>query len=500
MSLEIFLGVVRKNPSLCIPFDSIHLIGAERGCAGKDRHQHGSHLLRIDVRAEGTVGEALLNHLLNPAAPMEMHLIDNLLHLWVALAPQGELLQNPPWASGTKLPDWNVVRELVARIAAKRKISIQSPPLPNEVLDLPFVWRAMEWAKPNGQIAFALHARLLFQQGDGMAEARQALFEALDVTSVINGVELRQTKVWPEISAPFSILFATNRVPTAGAGFRLISPRLEGTMNDAGSMRIDAMNAEIVQSCQLAQTPDILKILFRGTRADLGIMERIRSQGHPTIESFWRETIGRTDHGHLVGSGNGYQRLRPSSHVPRRGDGLLGEDASHLHGLREITTASFTNVSIDSSLLDLFSLDRVHRTRSIDLFTQPLVIVHQSLPAGTGRINVAISENDVIFNETFYGYSPHGHSDASTLVRYLALVLGSKLAVWIALITSGKFGFEREVIEKATLDRIPLPDFRRFRRSQRNKILSLFGKLQSGAASWDDVDGWVAGLYGLGTA
>lgn len=39
--------------------------------------------------------------------------------------------------------------------------------------------------------------RSLDCDGPGMADARQALFEALDVTSVINGVELRQTKVLP---------------------------------------------------------------------------------------------------------------------------------------------------------------------------------------------------------------------------------------------------------------------------------------------------------------
>ena len=90
---------------------------------------------------------------------------------------------------------------------------------PRSGLRLPFVWRAMEWAKPDGQISFALHARLLFAQGDGMPAARQALFEALDVTSVVNGTELRQTKVWPHILAPFCILFGTNRNPVSKLDF-----------------------------------------------------------------------------------------------------------------------------------------------------------------------------------------------------------------------------------------------------------------------------------------
>ena len=373
------------------------------------------------------------------------------------------VIGNPPWASGTKLPEWDRVRETVSRIAADRSAANKTPPLPNEVLDLPFMWRAMEWAKPDGQIAFALHARLLFQQGDGMPTARRALFEALDVTSVVNGVELRQTKVWPQISAPFCILFATNRTPGVEAGFRFISPRIEGSLNSAGGMRIDAANAQIVPSRQLADTPDVLKILFRGSKADLGILERIRAEGYPTLEEFWTDNIGVARRSRLRGSGNGYQAVRPSSRVRKRGDRLPGVDASYLRGRPEIAAASLTNIFIDTSLLDVFSHARIHDPRSADLFAGPQAIVHKSPPAGTDRIRVAVSDEGIVFNETFYGYSPAGHDDAALLVRYLALVLGSKLVIWLALVTSGEFGFEREVIEKAALDRIPAPRLRQAR-------------------------------------
>ena len=409
------------------------------------------------------------------------------------------VIGNPPWASGTKLPEWKLVCATVGRIAAGRRIAKTSPPLPNEGLDLPFVWRAMEWAKKDGQIAFALHARLLFQQGNGMPAAREALFEALDVTSVINGAELRQTKVWPQVSAPFCILFATNRKPGVGAGFRFISPRIEEPLNRAGTMRLDALSAEIVPTRQLVETPEVLKILFRGTKADLGIVERMRTQGHPTLAEFWRRRFGVADHSRLRGSGRGYQTLKPSSRVRKRGDGLPGADASYLHGLPETTVASLANIFIETELLEIFVHDRVHDPRSRGLFAGPLVVrSHQSPPALTGRIRVGISEEDVVFNETFYGYSLSADPEARLLVRYLALVLGSKLAIWFALVTSGKFGFERDVIEKAALDRIPLPDFEKLTAIQRGEIGSLVERLRSGRASWREVDKWVMRLYGLG--
>ena len=407
------------------------------------------------------------------------------------------VIGNPPWATGTKLPEWRDVREMVACIAANRGITDKAPPLPNEALDLPFVWRAMEWAKPDGQIAFALHARLLFQQGDGMPIARRTLFEALDITSVVNGTELRQTKVWPQVSAPFCLLFATNRTPGVEAGFRFVSPRIENSLNSAGIMRIDPMNAEVVASRQLADRPDILKTLFRGSKSDLGILERIRAQGHPTLADFWRERIGVSGQGRLLGSGNGYQRLRRTSEVRQKGDDQRGMDARELIGWPEITLASFTNIFVDTRIISTFSFDRVHRLRSTNLFAGPQAIVHKSPPSVTGRIGVAISDKGIVFNETYYGYCPSKHPQSALLVRYLALVFGSKLAVWLALMTSGEFGFERDVIEKATLDRIPLPDFDKLTPCQRGEIERLVEGLQSGEVSWEEVDEWVIRLYGL---
>lgn len=409
------------------------------------------------------------------------------------------VIGNPPWSSATKLPEWDSVCKTVARIAADRGVADKAPPLPNEVLDLPFVWRAMEWVKPNGQIAFALHARLLFQQGDGMPIARRALFEALDVTSVINGSELRKTKVWPQVSAPFCLLFAANRIPDIDVGFRFISPRFERSLNSAGDMRIDAANVEIVPSREIFGTPEILKILFRGSYADLGILERIRAAGHPTLADFWRERVGTSLGNRLLGSGNGYQTLMGASRVRKHGDQQPGADASYLHGRSEIVTTSFPKILIDDSLLGVFSHERIHDPRSADLFAGPQTIVHKSPPAHSGRMDVAVSDKGVVFNEKFYGYSPAAHQDPNLLARYFALVLGSKLVIWLALVTSGRFGFEREVIEKATIDRIPIPDFDKLDAEQRSEIIKLVNGLQSGEVNWDLVDHWVVrNLYGLG--
>ena len=116
----------------------------------------------------------------------------------------------------------------------------------------------------------------------------------------------------------------------------------------------------------------------------------------------------------------------------------------YLRGRREFVGGPPRDFFVEDGSLGIFSHERIHDPRSEDLFVGPVVLVHQSPPARTGRIGVTVSEEDIVFNESFYGYSPTGHPKARLLVRYLALVLGSKLVAWIALVTSGKFGFERE--------------------------------------------------------
>lgn len=409
------------------------------------------------------------------------------------------LIGNPPWSSATHLADWQTVQDKVAAIARPRlPADSPAPPLPNEPMDLPFVWRAMEWARPGGQVAFALHARLLFQQGDGMPLARGLLFRALDVSGVVNGAELRHTQVWPEIAAPFCLLFARNRAPQPGTAFRFVSPHEESRLNDAGGMRLDVAHSEWVTSEQVAQRPELLKILFRGGRLDLEVFDRMAQRGIGTLEGYWRERFGSVG-GRLKDAGNGYQLLRKSSRVRKKGDGEKGVSAAYLADLLELTSLSIQRILVDPSSLEEFAQARIHDPRPRTLFQGPLLIVHKSPPVAAGRIRVAVSDSDLLFNTSYYGYSARLHSNGELLVRYLALVVGSKPAFWHCLVTSGAFGFERDVVEKFTIDSIPVPPFEALSAAEREQIAPLFDAIvqSDDDANWTRVDAWVAGLYGL---
>lgn len=401
------------------------------------------------------------------------------------------VIGNPPWPGDTKLPEWSEVKANVDRIALERlPDGERPPPIPNEVLDLPFVWRAMEWAKPGGQIAFALHARLLFQQGNGMIEARSAIFRALDVTGVINGAELRQSQVWPEVSAPFCLLFARNQLPTPKSAFRFVSPHLEDGLNGAGVLRLDAVNAEMVTPAQVAARPEILKILFRGSPLDLEVFDRMKAQGLVTLEHYWRQRFGESK-GRLKRVSTGYQRVCGSTTKP--------QSADHLHNKPDLPSDAILPLLINTSDLKKFSLPFLHRARNPKVYEAPILIVHKSPPTSDERIRVSMAEEDLVFNEVFYGYSGKTHPEAVLFIRYLTLLLGSKPALWYVLMTSGEFGFEREVVEKIIIDSILVVPFESLGHAALERINSLFNALvrEDTPENWAEVDAWAAALYGM---
>lgn len=397
------------------------------------------------------------------------------------------VIGNPPWASATRLDDWDQLLVSIHELAKERLgLDAAAPRIPNEALDLPFVWKAMSWAKPDAQIVFALHARFLFHQTDGMRRARQSILEAIDVTSIINGAELRKTKVWPNTTQPFCLIFASNRPAHMASGFRLISPRYEDGFNKAGMLRVDAANAYVVRPLDLRERPDTLKVLFRGSEADITLIDRVRRGPFTTFGTYL--TMSELAHG------KGYKNLGNTSR--QNPDGTLGADAHFLRGKPHLDDVENAGLVIDSKTLPAFKKARLDRVRDPNIYRGPLLLIHESPPANTQRIRASVCDDDVVFNQSWHGFSARGKEDGEALVRYLALLLGSRFVMWVSLITSGKFGVERDILEKSILEELIIPSFEKLDMENKRTARVLFAKLEVGGESvWPEVDQWVASLY-----
>jgi hypothetical protein len=439
---------------------------------------------------------------------------------------------NPPWPTGSKQKNWPLIQARVNRICRDRwsdvvqgamtldtdqgdtsspenadahdkvpSFVVSGPAMPKRPMDIPFVWRAMEWAKPGAQIAFALHGRLLFQQNE-MRQGREALFRSLSVRTVINGAELRQTDLWPNVDAPFLVLFATNIRPEPTDAFKFITPRYEPALNNAGMMRVDLDSAVTVPIAQLASSPSVLKVLARGSSADLAIVEKVRRRELIPFASYWNGNLGDVDKDvparniQLGLTGYGYQALRPSSEVTDNKP-EPGFSAAYLHGLPMLRSRDFGNLLVETSELPLFTDERCHRAKPRELFEGPILLVRKTPPTDRGRIEVGICPTDVVFAETFYGYGAGNDPRAGILLRYLALLIGSRPIFWLALMTSGEYGVERDVVEKGIIDSLLVPPFETMPPDEIERAMALFDLCAANAAAWAKVDEWVAGLLGL---
>lgn len=388
------------------------------------------------------------------------------------------VIGNPPWTALEK-ETAAAADHVIGKIVSERSdIEARDFHLPDGNPDIAFVWKATQWAKSDGWIAFALHARLLFRTSEKGRGARIQLFDAIEVTGVLNGAAMRNTLVWPEVAAPFCVLFARNRKPTDESAFYFVSP-VQEPQNDDGRMRVDYASAQPVALSYLRASPDVLKTLFRGTALDVAALNRVRSSSAVEIASYWKN--------HRLQTGQGYQ-IGTSEE----------QDASELHGLPDLAGQIPDRVLTDVAHLQPFNRARLHRWRRRAIYRAPLVLVKKSPPAAPNTVRASCAFSDIAYHEQLFGYSTHGHADAEGLAKYVALLVNSDFFLWYLLMTSGEFGVERESLHKLDIDRFPIIPFEVVPDSLRARIPTLFDSLAAEEADASArVTAWACDVYGL---
>ncbi len=395
------------------------------------------------------------------------------------------VIGNPPWTAWKKEDTptgWEpgIKAVVEARLGAERARTFT---LPDRVPDLPFFWRAMDWAKPGGRIALAMHGRLLFKQSDVGDQARTDLFEAVRVTGVLNGAAVRLTDYWPKVTAPFCLVFADNEKPPPNSAFYFVSPELEDSLNRRGRLRIDAKAAQPVALSALQERAGLLKTLFRGTSVDALLVERIRSVQTVALAAYWEEKKLAHGLGYQVGDKAGTQ-----------------QDASGLHGLPDLTEQPERPFHIDPTRpkLPRFERPTLLRPRKRAIYKAPMVLVAQSPSEDRDRGRAWLVERDVAYSRTFFGYSCAGHLEADTLARYLLLLLNSNLVLYYALLVSSQFGVERDTFLKDDIDEFPVRRLETLSAALKNRIKPLSEALIHDAKPpWREIDAWIAKAYGL---
>jgi len=432
-------------------------------------------------------GNVLFNHRRQDGDPADGPAIGSLgEHVGSRFDGQFDLvLSNPPWTSLSKehhllAAEYTSVSQAIIRRKGEA-VMAHDYQNPDFAPDLPILWKSTEWCKPGGRIAIALPARILFKQEDIPSRARETMFRLIEVTGIINGSNLSDTEVWPEMSQPFLLFFARNNRPKDSHVIHFITPQYDKVLNRKGEVRIDSKSAQSVEIAATFDEPWLWKALTIGTPLDTEVVRRVKSVEGRRVSDYWETDLGLT-------SCTGYM-IKPKQ--PQR-------DASFLRDLPNFTASYSGRFSVDRGKLEPFTLSTVCWPRKREYYRAPLVLVKQS--PGFHRENcwAFLSFDDVAFSQDFYGYSSADHPDRELLAQYLILFCHSLIWIYYILMTAPVFGAERRVVYKTDLDDCPLVPLESLNGEQRHVVTVLSQRLlRCDMSVMPEIDAFFGSLYGL---
>lgn len=362
---------------------------------------------------------------------------------------------------------------------------------PDKNPDLPFLWRAMEWAKEGGVIALAMHPRLFLRSSGNGFKAWCAVLRSIKLTGLINGADLRSSSVWKNVNAPFCIFFAQNAKPRPEHRFHYATPLNEPELNKRGLFRIDYESAQPISVSRVEENPWLLKTLSLGTWLDVEVMERLLNPDLKTLIDRWLEWDVNG-----LRTGKGVDLSPPSSQkyvnflarlpVFKRPEKCFVVEYSALKTFGEIYGTNTKGLSC------------AHMPRRKELYQSPLVIIPKAPGDDPYSPKAYLSTQSLAFSQSYYGYSCSGHPDGQTLASLLFLLAHSTLFRYFAFMVSVSQGVDYMLFTKRDFDALPFPDLAKLSAKNKTTIRSLAHRLQHDAKKpWQEIDEVIFSLYGL---
>lgn len=391
------------------------------------------------------------------------------------------VLGNPPW-TGLPNSDRRFLNELASSVLSERGESVANGALvPHQWPDIAFLWKALHWCRRGGTIGMLLHARLLFSN-DAFA-ARRSVFNHLRVTGILNGSALRQSgKVWPTVQAPFAALVAINEIPSPEDTFYFLSPRRESTLNERGEFRLDPQAAIPIALSSVTENSAILKTLFRGSALDLELVSRLRRSPRIALDTWLADHLNAT-------LAQGFIR------------GNRANDASQLGHLPVFETQDELPYEVDvrrlTPLVDRYPAPKFERPRTTAIYSGPLLLFREAPKLAVERRGSIWCEDDIAYGRSYYGVAFANTDKARDIASFLYVLSYSNLFVYWVLVTSAKFGVERDTFHIEDLEGFPMVPYSELSVSQRSRIQMVAADIRKGNEPWEDIEKLVSDIYRL---
>lgn len=356
---------------------------------------------------------------------------------------------------------------------------------PGGVPDLPFLWRAAEWARRGGIVAFALDARFILKQTRTGITARNAWFQCAQVSGILNGSDLEKTPVWGGHDQPWILLWSKNEKPDLETqAFHLATPVREDEMARRGEFRLDYKSAYQITAKSVLDSPWLCKALAIGSTLDVQVMEKLcRAAGRQSIGSFWQSDEPVSCRG---------LDIRPFK--PRECSEWL-IDLEVFDG----EEPDLLNSGSHPTYRERHGNLEPNNTRSESNFKNPVVCFRRG-PGETRDTTKSyrLPQRNMAFSKNLFGYTAHWHGDSSLLCALLHVIAHSQLFQHFSYMRSAQMGARKRILDKSDIDAFPFPNIDKLANEQRKEALRLAEMLDAHEVNdWKALDVFVSGLFGL---
>lgn len=380
-------------------------------------------------------------------------------------------------------PPWTFVRKEGG--ARKRQASDTSTLRPRRSPDQAFLALGASLAGDRGRVGMVMKATPFFSKDTHAVAARTHLLRSLAPIALINLSYLRREGLFPDAVGPALLFFARCLLGTDPD--RLLTGSIPWTpdFRRTGVFHLGPGEIRSVPLKRVLATPPFLKAATFGTVRDGWLIERLE-KNFPRFE----DVLQALQRDPSANRGQGFQV-----------QGDANEPPAIYRSLKVVTPEQFTAFRLDSPSLQDFTHKTLHRPRRESIFRGPLLLcskVGNASGAERGRYSAAVSSEDVLFTQNFYGVSFAG-ADA-TYAYALSGILNSSLTAFQLAYGGPTWGLERPTVEPHDLLSLRIPNLTE---ADPNLISALVGAEKKAAGEPSDharlrsLDDAVFDLYGL---
>ena len=379
---------------------------------------------------------------------------------------------------------WQPALDVCTSAEVPSKAKLGRDKRPRRSPDQAFLAVAARLAGVGGRIGMIMKASPFFSRDLHAIDARNLALQTLSPAALVNLSALRKEQLFPDATGPALLFFA--RCALMDKKDRLLVGSVPRTpdFSRTGVFHVGPGELRTVSLERVLRTPATLKAFTFGTMRDgwlIGKLER----GFPTLD----DVLTKAGFRPLETRGQGFQVEGDENTPPQL-----------YYDLRVLTPGQYTPFRIDYARLERFQHPTLHRPREASIYRGPLLICPKASfrnASEPGRYSAAVSLQDVLYTESFYGISFFGRD--GRWANVIAAILNSSLASFQFSFGGGAWGLERPTVEPKDLLSLRIPDLQSVSPNLLDAVVD--AEAQAALAPRDEhlqaLDRAVVNLYGL---